>query len=130
MIKAGSASTRKWILPVLILLATGIFFYIGYRRRVDEQQKEQKERKDHVLLELKPVQTDGGWGYLIYMNQHIYIRQTIIPAIAGSHPFRTREDAMAVGKKVVDRLGAGQMPMVSAAEVRAMGIYPDTLVTK
>jgi Domain of unknown function (DUF4907) len=123
MIKPGAARVRRWILPVLILLATGVFFYIGYRKRVNE-------KNDRVLLELKPVQTDGGWGYLIYMNQHVYIRQTIIPAIPGSHPFRTREDAMAVGQKVVDRLSAGQVPMVTAAEVKAMGIYPDTLVKK
>lgn len=117
---------RKWMLPVLILLATGVFFYVGYRRRAAEQN----EQKDHLLLELKPVQTGGGWGYLIYMNKHVYIRQTIIPAIAGSHPFRTREDALAVGQKVYDRLVAGQMPMVTAAEVNAMGIYPDTSVKK
>jgi hypothetical protein len=117
---------RKWILPVLILLATAAFFYIGYRRRMAEQN----EQKDHLLLELKPVQTNGGWGYLIYMNKHVYIRQTIIPAVAGAHPFRTRVDAMAVGKKVYDRLAAGQMPMVTAAEVQQMGIYPDTLVKK
>src|SRR5450432_2662599 len=97
MIKPGAARGRRWMLPVLILLATGVFFYIGYRKRVNE-------KNDRVLLELKPVQTDGGWGYLIYINQHVYIRQTIIPAIPGSHPFRTREDAMAVGQKVVDRL--------------------------
>ncbi len=118
---------RKWILPVLILLATACYsFYIGYRRRMAEQN----EQNGHLLLELKPVQTDGGWGYLIYMNKHVYIRQTIIPAIAGSHPFRTREDALAVGQKVYDRLMAGQMPMVTAAEVQELGIYPDTLVKK
>lgn len=122
MIKPGSA-VRKWIIPVLILLATGILIYTGYRRRVRLNQ-------DQVLLELKPVQTTGGWGYLILMNHQVYIRQMIIPAISGSHPFRTREDALSVGQKVYDRLTTGQMPMVTAAEVRAMGVYPDTLKGK
>ena len=120
MIKTGSPALRKWIFPVLILLATGILFYIGYRRRTSMKD-------EHVFLELKPIQTGGGWGYLIYMNQQVYIRQTIIPALPGSHPFRTREDALAVGQKVYNRLAIGDMPMVTAAEVRAMGIYPDTL---
>jgi hypothetical protein len=127
MIKRGAASFSKWIFPALILCATGIFVYIGYHRRMNPNAGESSGK---VLIELKPVQIDGGWGYLIYMDHHVYIRQTIIPAISGSHPFRSRADAMAVGQKVYDRLEAGQMPMITAAEVRAMGIYPDTLATK
>lgn len=125
MIKAGRASPNKWILPILILFATGIFVYIGYHRRMNSDPG-----AGGHLLELKPVQTPGGWGYLIFMDHQVYIRQTIIPALPGSHPFRTREDALAVGQKVYNRLMAGQMPMLTAAEVRAMGIYPDTLGTK
>jgi hypothetical protein len=123
MIKPGSPAKRRWVIPVLILLATGVLFYTGYRRRVSEKE-------DRVLLEIKPIETGGGWGYLIFMNHQVYIRQTIIPAISGTHPFRTREDALAVGQKVVDRMTAGQMPMVTAAEVHAMGIYPDTLTKR
>jgi hypothetical protein len=125
MINEGQSSLRRWILPVLILLATGAFIYIGFHRKISPNQG-----PGDVLLELKPVQTAGGWGYLIYMNHQVYIRQTIIPAIPGSQPFRSRKDALTVGQKVYDRLRAGQMPMVTAAEVRALGIYPDTLVTK
>jgi hypothetical protein len=38
--------------------------------------------------------------------------------------FRSKEDAMVVGKKVYDRLVAGQMPMVTAKEVQDMSIIP------
>ena len=119
----GSAAVRRWVIPLLILIATGALFYVGIRRRADSG-------KGQVFLELKPVQLTGGWGYLIYVNHHVYIDQTIIPAIPGAHPFRTREDALAVGKIVYDRLATGQTPMVTAAEVRAMKIYPDTLKDK
>ncbi len=87
MVKPGSATLRRWIIPVLILLATGILFYIGFRRRADLKDGQ-------VFLELKPEQLTGGWGYLIYVNHHVYIKQTIIPAIPGVHRFRTREDAL------------------------------------
>ena len=125
MIKEGRSSLYKWVLPVLILLATGIFIYIGFHRRMDPGAA-----SGDIFLELKPVEVHGGWGYLIYMNHQVYIRQTIIPAIPGSHPFRSREDALTVGQKVYDRIRAGQMPLVTAAEVRSWGIYPDTLGTK
>ncbi len=118
MIKGGRASLYKWVLPVLILLATGIFIYIGFHRRMSPGAG-----SGDILLELKPVQVKGGWGYLIYTDHKVYIRQTIIPAIPGSYPFRTREDALTIGQKVVDRLRAGQMPLVTSAEVRSWGRY-------
>jgi hypothetical protein len=112
-------SRRQWLFTALILLAAGALVYAGYARRANW-------KKQHVLLELKAVQNPKGWGYDIITDGHVYIHQPIIPAISGTHAFRTREDALAVGQKVVDRLSAGQMPMVSAAEIRAMGLQPDS----
>jgi hypothetical protein len=79
-----------------------------------------------VLLELKPIQTSKGWGYDILQDGKIFIHQDIIPAVAGGHGFRSREDALAVGQLVYDRVKAGQMPMVTAEEVRKMGVIQDT----
>ena len=119
MIGRHSSSRRQWLFTVVILLAAGALIYAGYIRRANW-------KKEHVLLELQAVQNEKGWGYVILTNGHAYIRQSIIPAISGTHAFRTREDALAVGQKVVDRLSTGQMPMVTAAEIKAMGLLPDS----
>jgi hypothetical protein len=124
MTKGASAPWRKWIVPVLLILATAALFFAGYRRRTAAVDKAP------LLLELQAVQVPNGWGYLIFMNHHVYIKQNIIPAVPGEHPFRSREDALAVGQKVFDRLKAGQMPIVNAAEVKAMGVVPDTTTKK
>jgi Domain of unknown function (DUF4907) len=121
MTKPLTASGRQWLLTLLILLVGGALIYGVYRRKANWN-------KDHVLLELKAVQNSRGWGYVILENGHVFIHQDIIPAISGTHAFPSREDALAVGQKVVDRLATGQMPMVTAAEVKGMGIIPDSLL--
>jgi hypothetical protein len=123
MIGKSTSSKRQWIFTVAILLAAGALIYAGYYRRANW-------KKEHILLELKAVQNPKGWGYDISTNGQVYIHQPIIPAISGSHAFRTREDALAVGQKVVDRLSAGQVPMVTAAEIREMGLMPDSVTVK
>jgi len=109
---------RQWILTGLLALAAGTFFYIAFRQHG-------QYKKDHVFIEIKPIQTVKGWGYNIYTDGKVYIHQDIVPAIPTRMGFRTRDDAMAVGKKVYDRLVAGQMPMVTAKEVQDMGIIPE-----
>jgi hypothetical protein len=109
--------SRQWIFTGLIVLAAATFFYIGYRQH-------RQWKKDHILLELKPFQTAKGWGYNIYTDGKVFIHQDIVPALPGNKGFRTREDAMAVGSRVCERLKAGQLPAMTAEEIKAMGIIP------
>ncbi|HVU55344.1 MAG TPA: DUF4907 domain-containing protein [Puia sp.] len=113
---------RQWILTGLLALAAATFFYIAFRQH-------SQYKKDHIFIEIKPIHTVKGWGYNIFTDGKIYIHQDIVPAIPTRMGFRTKEDAMAVGKKVYDRLVAGQMPMVTAEEVRDMGIVPEDSTT-
>jgi len=118
MIKSGPA--RQWTLTGLIILAAGALFYTGYYRRTHW-------KKEHILMELRPVQTAKGWGYDILADGRPFIHQPFIPAISGEYAFRTKEDALAVGQKVYDRVMAGQLPMVTEEEIKAMGLFPDSL---
>lgn len=106
---------RKWITPVLIVVVGGtVIWYINHRNN--------KWKSEHVHIELKAIETPKGWGYDILADGKPYIHQDFIPAIPGQHSFRSREDALTVGKKVYERVMAGKQPMVTAEEVRAMGI--------
>jgi hypothetical protein len=108
-----------WPLTVVLALITCILLYLGWRRHTGW-------KKDHVLLELRPIQTSKGWGYDILNDGKMFIHQDIIPAVPGGHGFRSKEDALAVGRVVYDRVRAGEMPMVTAAEIEKMGIRLDT----
>jgi hypothetical protein len=93
--------------------------WIGVARRM-------KWKKEHVLVELQAIRTPLGWGYDILTNGHPYIHQNIIPDISGQHGFRTKEEALAVGEKVKDRLLANQLPVISIEEMRQLNVeLPD-----
>jgi hypothetical protein len=89
--------------------------WIGVVRRKDW-------KKGHMLVELKAIQTPLGWGYDILTDGHPYIHQNIIPDISGQHGFRTKEEAMAVGEKVKNRLVANQLPVISIEEMRQLNV--------
>lgn len=107
---------RKW--GIALLLLVGLAVLIGYNIHRRSQLK-----KDSVYVELRAFETPRGWGYDILRDGRPYIHQDIIPAIT-THGwgFRTKEDALAVGQKVYERVISGQMPMVTQDEIRALGI--------
>jgi len=108
---------RQWIFTALIIVAGATFFYIGFRQH-------NQWKKDHVLLELKPFQSSKGWGYNIFADGKIYIHQDIVPVLQGNKGFRSKEDALAVGNKVIEHIKAGQGPGITHEELKAMGITP------
>jgi Domain of unknown function (DUF4907) len=75
-----------------------------------------------VFCELKPLQTATGWGYEIYVDKKLYIKQEFIPAVNGVHAFKTKEDAVATGKLVLNKLTHGKKPFVTVEELRDLKI--------
>ncbi|UYQ93857.1 DUF4907 domain-containing protein [Chitinophaga horti] len=77
---------------------------------------------DTVRLEVVPFATAGGWGYNIQADGKTYIHQDRIPVLAGNHAFRSKEDAMSVGRLMMKKLAARQSPAISEQELRALNI--------
>lgn len=111
---------RFLIIGVLILTAAlGLAYHLN------------QEKADQVLVEVKPITTSFGWGYEIISGGKVYIHQEFIPAIPGKHGFKNSEDALKVGKMVVNKLNAKQVPpTVTVEELRQLGIVGDSLVSK
>src|SRR5579872_6211601 len=106
---------RKWGLSLAMLAAIIGCVWIGLYRRA-------QWKKDHIMVELKAIQTPTGWGYDILTNGRPYIHQDRIPDIRGVYGFQSKEEALAVGKKVYDRLVANQLPIVSIPEMRELHV--------
>ncbi|HXD77348.1 MAG TPA: DUF4907 domain-containing protein [Puia sp.] len=106
---------RKWGTTLALLAAIIAFVWIGIWRR-------SKWKKEHVRVELHTIQTPLGWGYDILADGRPYIHQDIIPDIKGQHGFSSKEDALAVGQKIYDRLMENQLPVISIEEMKAMHI--------
>jgi hypothetical protein len=111
----------KWGLTVILVAGIiGTFSYGFYKRW--------KWRQDHSLVELKAIEVPAGWGYDILKDGKPLFHQPIMPGVTGNRVFSSKDDALAVGKVVYDRLLAGQPPTVTEAEMRKMHVYipPDT----
>ena len=107
---------RKWGLSLALLVAIGVCVGIGVYRRM-------KWKKDHVLVELRAIETPMGWGYDILTNGRPYIHQNVIPDIRGQHGFQSKEEALAVGQKVYERLVANQIPVISIEEMHQLHVH-------
>jgi len=106
---------RKWGLSLGMLAVILGCVWIGINRRL-------RWKREHMLIELKAIRTSLGWGYDILTNGHPYIHQDRIPDIGGEHGFQSKEEALAVGRKVYDRLMANQIPVVSIEEMRQLHV--------
>ncbi len=118
-------SKRKYysllgIVFLLLVIAIPAMMYRHY----------QEKEGDRVFVWVKPFQTPLGWGYDIYAGKKLYIHQDFIPAVAGKHGFKTREDALAVGRKVIEKIGASGIPTITEKELKELGVIDDTLAGK
>ena len=112
---------RKWGLSILMIVVIIATFSYGFYKR-------SQFRKDHSLVDVRPFEVGGGWGYDVLRDGHPYFHQDFIPAFSGHRVFRSREDALAVGKLVEQHIMTGQLPALTEKEIRDLNIYipPDT----
>jgi hypothetical protein len=63
-----------------------------------------------------------GWGYAVFVNGKIFIKQSFIPAIEGNESFAKKEDALKVAMLVVTRLKQKEMPEIKLEDLRDIGV--------
>jgi hypothetical protein len=68
------------------------------------------------------LQLPSGWGYNIYKEGKLFIRQEQVPAVQGTVPFASEQDAAAVAKEVVKKLNLGESPRITVAELQRLGV--------
>jgi hypothetical protein len=111
---------RFLFFTVLIIAIVAILYYHFHQ-----------QKKDLVLVEVKTISSSYGWGYEIIADGKVYIHQEFIPAIPGKHGFKSSEDAEKVGRKVVTKISAGQLPpTITVEELKEMGIVKDSAASK
>ena len=107
---------RKWGLSLaMVLVIIGTFGYGFYKRW--------KWRQEHSFVELKAIEVPGGWGYDILKDGRLLFHQNIMPGVSGYRVFRSKDDALAVGKVMYERLLAGQPVAITEKEMRDLHVY-------
>src|SRR5215469_3535954 len=110
------AFLRKWGLSIVMLIVILCTFSYGFYKR-------SRWAKDHYLMELRAIEVPNGWGYDILRDGHPYFHQNIIPGLSGNRVFRSKEDALAVGELMCDKIKAGKLPAITETEIRSLHIY-------
>ena len=115
------AFLRKWGLSIgMIVVIIFTFSYGIYKRN--------QWKKEHALMELRAIEVPNGWGYDILRDGLPYFHQNIIPGLRGNRVFRSKDDALAVGNFMCDKIKTGQLPIITEQQMRDMHIFipPDT----
>jgi hypothetical protein len=69
------------------------------------------------------VEVNGGYGYMVFVNGKKFIFQETIPAVEGNMLFKTKEDALKVGKLVVKKMTQStDFPSVTVDELKELKI--------
>ena len=110
---------------IIILICIG-WIAAGCGHKEHEQQNIRQTRHHASTSDryaVKTIQVEGGWGYAIYVDSTMYVKQEHIPAIAGVVPFASEADALLVGTLAKEKLEHGLMPpTVTVEEMVNLGI--------
>jgi hypothetical protein len=110
--------TKRHIIIVagigLIILA---FFVVRYGRNAVH-----KNGSDMLAVVVEPFEIHDGWGYKVKVDGHTYIYQDVIPGVPGNRVFRSKENALRVGKVVAEKLTHHKIPAMSQQELINMKI--------
>jgi hypothetical protein len=81
-----------------------------------------KHDEDLLPVRLTAIQTTKGWGYEIFVDGKIFIKQETLPAVTGDRSFRSKEEALVVGNLAVEKIVRGKMPAITTEELRSLKV--------
>lgn len=67
---------------------------------------------------VKTFETEQGWGYSIFENEKLIIRQQYLPSIQKQETFKNEGDALKIGTFVIKKLKQHKAPSLTIAEVK------------
>ncbi len=74
-------------------------------------------------IEVIPIKYENGWGYDITVDTKKYIHQNTIPAVSGNKLFKTKKDALTVGKLMKSKICKRILPpTISIYELDSLNI--------
>lgn len=85
-------------------------------------QQQQSKENDKLPVDVIAVPVKNGWGYEIYVDNKMYIKQDYIPAVSGIHQFANKEQAFATANLVLAKMKQGKKPFLTVEELKTAGI--------
>jgi Domain of unknown function (DUF4907) len=78
--------------------------------------------KDSINIGTYTFKTTEGWGYGITIDNRLYIKQSTIPALAGTKGFASEKDAEKVAALVINKIKLHKKPTIFKEELQSLQI--------
>ncbi len=89
----------------------------------DKPVEDGKREKDSSVCEVRTVENSLGWGYEVWQNGAMVIKQEHIPAVQGIHAFSSQEQAQKAAEIIKAKIEQGIFPpTMSMAELQSIGV--------
>lgn len=89
----------------------------------DKPVEAEKREKDSSVCEVRTVENSLGWGYEVWQNGAMVIKQEHIPAVQGIHAFSSQEQAQKAAEIIKAKIEQGIFPpTMSMAELQSIGV--------
>ncbi|MBG9374857.1 DUF4907 domain-containing protein [Panacibacter sp. DH6] len=85
--------------------------------------KDKTNMDDRLRINAIAVPAKKGWGYEIYVDNKLFIKQDHIPAISGNHSFAGKADAIKTANMVIAKMKEGKKPVLTTDELTRAGIH-------
>ncbi|MCW3093325.1 MAG: hypothetical protein JWP81_4394 [Ferruginibacter sp.] len=102
-----------------------VFLATSFNCRNHSTSNTQDGNKKYAGIVAQTFKTGKGWGYEVFIDNKLFIKQSIIPVIEGNKAFARESDAIKVAELVVDKLKHRQKPIIRLDELQQL-----ELVTK
>lgn len=99
---------------VYFLFGFSVLFFI-YKKFINKEIPQ-------IHLTHKTFPAGQGWGYSIFTDDSLFIRQDYIPAIQGLKRFKTKEQAEKAALLVIKKVVKKQIPTINVPELDSMHI--------
>lgn len=103
----------KFIIVILTLLIT----YSCNNHAPGDPTAENKNVKN-IYAQTFPIA--DGWGYAIYVNGKLFIKQSFVPVIEGNKGFAKEADAKQVAALVVNKLNHHEKPTIQLDDLKQL----------
>jgi len=67
---------------------------------------------------VKVFEVENGWGYSIFEQEKLIIRQQYIPSVKDQKHFKSKKDALTIGALVIEKLKHHKIPSITAQELK------------
>jgi hypothetical protein len=111
----------KLLILLTLLIGLAVLFFFRPRKF---------QIKKGVNVSLDTIHTTIGWGYIIKINDKVYIQQTFVPVIETHTGFKTRLEAENTGRMVVEKLLNNESQVLSIQDLQKAGVHINYNLTR